>query len=356
MARPRKHYTALEAKYEAQKIAFAPFYFQAMICLRELGILDIIAKHRKGISQEDIAKKTGVSLYGVKVLVEAGIVNEALYEEEDGTITLSSIGRLLRIDEMTKVNMYFTKDVCYQGLDFLKESIINGKPEGLKVFGEWPTIYEGLSQLPEKAKKSWFEFDHFYSDEVFPYALEIIFKEDVEYMYDIGGNTGKWAMSCCEFNEQVKVKMLDLPGQLNVAKKTIGQKSYADRVSYHEINLLDAAQAIPPGASAVWMSQFLDCFHNDEIISILQRVYDAVDKNAFVYILEPFWNNQRFPASEHCLVGTSLYFTCMANGNSKMYAKEVMIKMANQVGFDLVEEHELLGDSYHTLLKLRARK
>jgi len=34
---------------------------------------------------------------------------------------------------------------CYKGLFALDKSIENGKPEGLKVFGEWDTIYEGLS-------------------------------------------------------------------------------------------------------------------------------------------------------------------------------------------------------------------
>ena len=93
----------------------------------------------------------------------------------------------------------------------------------------------------------------------------------------------------------------------------------------------------------------------EEIVSILERVHAAVDENDFVYILEPFYNNQNFPASEHCLVGTSLYFTVIANGNSKMYHQQVMLDMTSQVGFELVDSHELIGDSYHTLLKLKKK-
>ena len=33
---------AVDAKFEAQKIAFAPFVFQASIALRDLGILQVI--------------------------------------------------------------------------------------------------------------------------------------------------------------------------------------------------------------------------------------------------------------------------------------------------------------------------
>lgn len=347
--------SAIEAKYEAQKIAFAPIFFHATVCLKELNILDVIAKNRVGLSLEGIVEKTGLSNYGVKVLLEAGLCINVVEQDEEGKYRLTTVGRFIRSDRMTEVNMNFAKDVCYGGLEHLKESIVEGKPAGLKVFGDWPTVYEGLSQLPDQVKKSWFEFDHFYSDDAFPYALDLVFKEPVKNLFDIGGNTGKWARACCEYNDDVQIKMLDLPGQLNVAKTTNAKESYADRISYFEINLLDEAQAIPKGADTVWMSQFLDCFSSDEIMSILKRVHDAVDENAFVYILEPYWNNQRFPASEFCLVGTSLYFTCIANGNSKMYHSEEMKKMTVDTGFEVVDTFELIGDSYHTLLKLRKR-
>lgn len=351
-----KQMTAIEAKYEAQKLAFAPFYFHAIVSIKELGILDLVSQTRKGITIEEIVEATKLSEYGVKVLVEAALCVNVLAYNDNNRLVLTTVGRFVRSDRMTEVNMNFTKDVCYEGLAHLKESIVTGKPAGLKVFGNWPTVYEGLSQLPDQVKKSWFEFDHFYSDDAFPHALELVFREDVKNLYDIGGNTGKWTKACCNYNADVNVKMLDLPGQLNVAKANIAKEAFADRVSFHEINLLDENQAIPKGADTIWMSQFLDCFSSEEIISILQRVHDAVDENAFVYILEPFWNNQRFPASEFCLVGTSLYFTCIANGNSKMYHSDAMIKMSVDTGFELVEAFELIGDSYHTLLKLRKKK
>ena len=119
------------------------------------------------------------------------------------TVKLSKIGFYVLNDEMTKVNINFVNDVCYDGVKSLTDSVINEKPEGLKVFGNWKTVYEGLSQLPEKVKKSWFEFDHFYSDDAFPFALDIVFKDAPTYLFDIGGNTGKWSFACCNHNSKV---------------------------------------------------------------------------------------------------------------------------------------------------------
>lgn len=57
-------------------------------------------------------------------------------------------------DEMAQVNMNFNQDVNYKGLFHLEEALLNGRPEGLKELGNWPTIYEGLSDLPGQAQKS----------------------------------------------------------------------------------------------------------------------------------------------------------------------------------------------------------
>lgn len=48
----------------------------------------------------------------------------------------------------------FVQDICYNGMFYLEDSIKKEKPEGLKVFGNWPTIYHGLSELPDQVKKN----------------------------------------------------------------------------------------------------------------------------------------------------------------------------------------------------------
>ena len=75
--------SALEAKYDAQKIAFAPIMFQAAKSLRDLGILEVIKKNRKGLTIEEVSKQTNVPLYGVKVLLEAGLSLELVRVEDD---------------------------------------------------------------------------------------------------------------------------------------------------------------------------------------------------------------------------------------------------------------------------------
>jgi len=342
--------SALDAKFEAQKIAFGPIAFQAVKVMRDLGILSMVEESRKeGIEVEEICKKLGLSHYGVQVLLDAGI-STGVVKQKNNKFLLTKTGYFILNDPLTIANMDFVHDVNYLGFFHLDKAVKEGKPAGLKVFGEWKTVYESLSSLPEKVQESWFKFDHYYSDLVFPLALPIIFENKPKHLLDVGGNTGKFSIKCAEFDPEVKVTILDLPGQLNVAYQNIGQHGFADRIDGYAIDLLDAEKAFPKGADAIWMSQFLDCFSEEEIAHLLGRSYEALDKDGALFINETYWDRQQYEASSYSLNMTSLYFTCIANGNSRMYHSDDMIRLIKEAGFKIVEEYDNLGVS-HTILK-----
>lgn len=344
--------SALQAKFDAQKIAFGPIMFQAAKALRNLGILDYLMKtRRKGTTIEETAEALKLSVYGVKVLLEAAISLEMVMTRND-RFFITKTGYFLLSDKLTKVNMDFTHDVNYLGMFHLEDSIKNGKPEGLKVFGKWNTVYEALSELPEKVRESWFGFDHYYSDVAFPEVLPIIFNEGVKKIMDVGGNTGKFSIECTKYNDKVEVTILDLPGQLSDAAKNIEQHGFQNRINLHAINLLDASIPFPKNYDAIWMSQFLDCFSQDEILTLLTRAYDALDENGSLYILETYWDMQAFEASTYSLHATTLYFTAIANGNSQMYHSDDMRKLIKNAGLVIEKEFENIGVS-HTLFKCR---
>ncbi|MDE5898346.1 MAG: class I SAM-dependent methyltransferase [Treponemataceae bacterium] len=353
---------AVDAKFEAQKIAFAPLAFQAVRAMLELGILRAIDDAGSaGISRAALAEKLDISEYGVGVLCEMALGMNVIKFSQDSSdgnekFIIGKTGWMLLEDDLTKVNFNFTNDICYEGAWSLTDSVRNGRPEGLKVFGEkWTTIYEALSTLPERAKKSWFEFDHFYSDIAFPEALPIVFAEKPKTLIDIGGNTAKWAVSCCRYDSDVAVTIVDLPGQTAVAEKNAAAAGFSARISTYSGNVLDEATALPSSPDAVWMSQFLDCFSLRQITKILKKVHAAASAETDVYVLEPLWDKQQFEASSYSLMATSLYFTCMANGNSKMYRYGELVEAVCAAGFELKCAHHNLGSNSYSLLVFRKK-
>lgn len=338
----KERFTALEAQRLAQEIAFGPIVFQVSRLMVKFGIFHLLNEHKNGLSLDEISQKSKLSRYGTQVLLESSLtIGTILLKEEK--FFLAKAGWFLIHDEMAKVNMNFNHDVNYLGTFDLEAAILKGKPEGLKVFGNWATIYEGLSQLPPQVQKSWLEFDHFYSDSSFEQALEIVFKNKPKTLLDVGGNTGRFAMKCVTYNKEVDVTIMDLSQQLEMMRQQIKNKVGAERIHGYEANLLDKNVPFPMGFDAIWMSQFLDCFSETEVTSILQRAAKAMQTNHRLYIMETFWDRQRFETASYCLTQISLYFTAMANGNSKMYYASDMERCVNNAGLSVETIYDGLG-------------
>ena len=345
-----KHYakerqSALEAQRLAHEISFGPIVFQASRLMIKFGILQVLIDSQEGLTFDEITERTKLSKYACQCLLESSLtIGTVLYQE--GKFTCSKAGWFLLNDPLIRVDMDFNHDVNYLGWFHLEEALLNGKPEGLKVFGNWNTIYEGLSQLPEKVQDSWFRFDHFYSDQSFDEALQIVFANHPKTLLDVGGNTGRWALRCVDYNPDVQVTIMDLPQQIELMQRHTAGKNGADRIFGHGCNLLDPNVPFPTGFEAIWLSQFLDCFSEEEVTSILARTVKSMNSDSKVYIMETFWDRQRFETAAYALTQISLYFTALANGNSKMYHSEDMIRCIEAAGLRVEDIKDGIGKGH----------
>lgn len=344
---------AFDSALLAQWISFGPVVFQAAKALRDMGILRAVYDTGKeGMTLQEAVDATGHSEYAVRVLLEAGLGMKLFILGEDDRYRTTKVAWYLLNDELTRVNMDFTHDVSYLGTFHLQEALEQGKPAGLKVLGDWPTIYEGLSKLEPEVAKSWFGFDHFYSDNAFDDALPHLFADSPRTLLDVGGNTGKFSKRAAAFNADVRITIADLPGQVGLATANIQEWGLQDRVGFHPINLLDKEAELPEGQDAIWMSQFLCCFSEDEIVSILERCREALSDRGRIFILDTFWDRQRSIGGAFCLQQTSLYFTAMANGNSQMYDSKVFVRLIERAGLEVENMVDDLGES-HTIIRCR---
>ncbi len=341
--------SAPEAQRLAQEIAFAPVVFQVSRLMVKFGILDMLSENRDGLMLDEISEKAKLSRYAAQVLLESSLTIGTVLIRENRFL-LTKAGWFLLNDKMARVNMNFNHDVNYLGLFNLEEALQEERPAGLKIFGDWSTIYEGLSQLPEQVQKSWFDFDHYYSDCSFDQALEIVFENKPSTLLDVGGNTGRWAMKCVAYDATVNVTIVDLPQQLEMMKQQTADKEGADRIHAYGCNVLDTGARFPEGFDAIWMSQFLDCFSEEQVTSILRKAAASMKKSSLLYIMETFWDRQKFETAAYCLTQISLYFTALANGNSKMYHSGDMIRCVNNAGLEVTRIHDGLGMGHSILV------
>lgn len=355
----QEQYSAREAQRLAEFIAWGPEVFQVARIMLKHGVLQLLRDHDEGLTVDEVAAQTVFSPYAAKCLLEASLsMSLVLIDPETGRYRLAKMGWFLINDPATRVNIDFNHDVNYQGMFSLEQSLLHGKPEGLRCFGDWPTIYEGLSQLPDAAQKSWMAFDHFYSDSSFGDALRVVYDQyGVSTLYDVGGNTGKWALASVAHSEKAQVTVIDLPQQIEMMQRNIAGKTGAERIKGIGMNLLDPENVFPQpqqSLDAIWMSQFLDCFSMPQIVSILSRAVAVMDDTTRLFIMETLWDRQKYEPAALCLTMTSLYFTAMANGNSKMYHTDDLMDCIQKAGLEVERIFDHLGQG-HSILVCKKR-
>lgn len=345
------------ARFEAQRLAFAPLVFQAMRVARDCGVFEAMYRAgERGVETVALAAELGMSTYAVGLLLEASFVaGFSQYVEPRFTITKAGVFWLK--EPATRINADFSHHVCYRGFFHFEESLREGLPVGLRALGPWKTLYEGLASFTPAERDAWLAFDHFYSDEVFDICLPRIFDRAVPGLLDIGANTGKFTRRCVEHDPSVEVTMVDLPQQLALARSSLSDlpEAVRARVTERPCDLLaDEVELAPSGTvDVVWMSQFLDCFAEDQIVRILTRVRKTLRPGGRVFILELLWNRQRYDSARFCVVATSLYFACIANGNSRMYHSEALRQLIERAGLTVVGEDHEVG-LCHSLLECKA--
>ena len=393
----------VEVLTEAQKIAFAPMTFQTLAALIDFNILQAVSE--TPMTREQVMEKCNLPKYTVFTLFDAALCAGILQKDEDGLYSAAPLGEAFLFDPMTKANFNFVKDVCYLGAHELKESFEKNAPAGLqKHHINSKTIYEVLPQLPEQMLKSWYEFDHYYSDDCFGEVLKIMFNPRPAKVFDIGGNTGKFERACLAFDSECEVNMIDLPPNIEVAQADFGKcgveytqctsehvpcksstecdlrkqietegKNFElpiiqdtdfdghagafDRLKFHALDILKEENNLPDmtaqsdSPAIVLMSQFLDCFSEEQILHILNKVSERINEHTRVYILEPFIDNQFFAGAAYALSHISLYFTCMANGCSKMYNEADMKDIIKNSNLKVSKAYYNIGKYDYTLLE-----
>ncbi len=349
----KEPYNAQQAQEMAHLYSWGAVIFQVCRLLIKYGILDLLNDHREGLTQNEIARAAGLSDYAAKCLLESALTTHiVLIDTETDKYYLAKTGWFLLRDAMIRADIDFNHDVNYEGWFVLDKALEQGQPAGLKHFGDWPTIYEGLSSLPEHVQKSWFGFDHYYSDHSFDEALAIIHANNTRHLLDVGGNTGRFAMRCVASNPTIEVTICDLPQQIKMMKQATDGQPGSERIHGVGMNILDESVAFPTDTryDVIWMSQFLDCFSEQQIVSILRRAAAVLDSNNRIYIMETLWDRQDYVPAAMSLTMTSLYFTALANGNSKMYNTDDLTRLIRQVGLEIEQIYDRIGNGGHSIL------
>ena len=349
---PQKDLDARGARSLAQRVAFGPLTFHSALALRDLGILQaLLDASEEGATISELANDLQVPPYGLTVLLESGL-GAGFVRKLGARFIATKAAYFIVHADMTRVNFNFVRDVCYRGAEDLIAAIEQGRPAGLHHLADADTVYEALPDLAEPARTSWFEFDHYYSSAAFPAVRPRVLRNKPKRLLDVGGNTGKWAVYLAQGAADMRVTIVDHANQLGLAALRAEERGVADRIDGVAMDLLDHSRPLPGPVDVVWMSQLLSCFSESDCVKLMVRAREALNEHGELLILENLWDRQRYDAAEFCLQQTSLYFTTIANGTSRIYSAEVLGRCLWEAGLQLIEDVDHIGAG-HTFWRCR---
>ena len=87
--------------------------------------------------------------------------------------------------------------------------------------------------------------------------------------------------------------------------------------------------------------------------SSIIRAARIMDDDSRLCIMETLWDRQKYEPAALCLTMTSVYFTDIANGNSKMYNTEDMTACVEAAGLRVETIHDGVGEQGHSIMVCR---
>jgi hypothetical protein len=341
-----------EALNRAHFLAFAPYAYEAARILRDRGILARIEESGDaGSTAEDISGIAGLPPNSIHALLEAGL-GIGLISGNESRFFLTMAGQYFLRNTTVRTNTDFMRDVCLPGINRLEKSLETGRPLGLEAFGNWANVFEALPELPAQVRESWYAFNNHHSDAAFGDALPLVFAQHPQRILDIGGSTGRFALACLDYSDDVHIGIADLSSDPAQTEPGIAAAVRAGRVTLHTLDILDVATRLPAGYDTIWMSQFMPCFSAEQIAEILSRCLGVLPANGRIWLLETYWDRQRYEAAAAALQMTSLYFVNIATGISRMWDSNTLERLIEAAGFNIVMQKDGIGRG-HTLFELR---
>ncbi len=287
-------YSTRESQRMAEFIAFGPVVFQATRLMLEYGILQLLRDNDEGLTQAEISEKLNLRPYIVKCLTEASLcIGTILTSPETDKLRISKIGWFLLTDPAAKVNFDFNNDVNYRGFFYLDESFRNGY--------------------------------------------------DLRGSLNIAGACSQKLVRFRPFLFQRSIR----PGTESNIRQACEEPSRHWR-QHREMGV--EVRKARPWRGSHHSGQFLDCFSPEEIVNILKKASAVMGADSRLCIMELLWDRQKYEPAAFCLTMTSLYFTAMANGNSKMYYSQDLIALIGKAGLRIEKIVDGIGQGHNILI------
>ncbi len=254
-----------------------PYTIRA-VCL--LNVADHLADGPLPIAE--LAKATGGHEESLKKTLRYLATRGLFKETETDVFALTPIAELLRTDHPYSAREVFLSPVvCTRAMEGLDHALRTGEPAFDAVHGR--PMWDYLADHPADSQR----FDKVMSGVTAMELMAIVRSVDwtrFGTIVDIGGGNGGFLASLLGRLSKAKGVLFDLPGVVAGAPEMLAEAGVADRCGVVGGSFL--VDPIPPGGDAYVLKRILYSWSEEQVISILSRIREAMAPGGSVFILE----------------------------------------------------------------------
>ncbi len=316
----------LQAISELAELADYSFAF-AIRAVAAIGVADHLEDGPKHIDK--LAELTGSHPGSLLRLMRAMVTKSVFEEVEAGVFDLSAVGDLLRTDHPYSMRWFFRLEPDVQALAGLEQSVKSGKPCFEDIFGleyfEWLAANELPRYRFRESQKALSRLELLTIARGYPW-------HEVGTMVDVGGNDGSMVASLLKRNPSLIATVFDLPDTVPVASQTFKREGVEDRASVVPGSLFEGG--VPRNADLYCIKRVLVGFSDEETITALTFIREAMNKNSRLLIMEPM-------SGSVDQVGVSLDLLMLVLGLGKIRTPDEFTGLAEKSGLKHVRTQSM---------------
>ena len=205
--------------------------------------------------------------------------------------------------------------IAYQPAADYVESLRTGQNAGIRHFpGTTRDLYSRLAAVPG-LEELFYRGMHAWSQLSNPVLVGQPDFTRVHRVLDVGGGDAVNAVALARAHPSLRVTVLDRPGALEVARKTIADAGLGDRVRTHAADIF--TDPYPAGHDCVLFAHQLVIWSPEQNLTLLRKAYDAVEPGGRVLVFNAFTDDDRTGPLYAAL--DNVYFTTLPFRHSTIY-------------------------------------
>lgn len=287
----------------------------------ELGILDLIKTGEKKFKK--LLKITRLPVDSLRMIIQVLKIWDFI-EEKDGFYKLKFLGNLLTEDHPNSLKhaSLMWGDEHYLAMSKLTDALKYYKPQFQEIFGK--PLFKYFNSHPDKGiiyNKAIKAYSFDYNKLIESYDFT-----NTRVIMEIGGGTGQLLEKIISQNSTIQKGILfELPSVVREAKKQTQIKSLNQKIEFIPGDFFGK---IPIKADMIIISRVLHDWNDENTIKILRNIYDALEQDGKLLILEMI-----VPENPEYDIGVTLNFNLLVNVGGKERTLREFEDILQKTGF-----------------------